>query len=115
MKIATLVISLALLAACGEKQVAAPPPAQLASADEIIANSSCLSCHQPGNQMKLPTWSAIAKRYKDNKDAENILTSKIAKGGSGNWGKMDMPPYHPDLSEAERKIVIQQILSTPQP
>lgn len=114
MKTLPALLLFGLLAACNGKQPdSTAPAAKVASAEEIISKSSCLSCHQTGNQMKLPTWTEVADRYKENKDAETLLVTKIAKGGSGSWGKMDMPPYHPDLSETERRVVVQAILSTP--
>ncbi len=105
-----LLILLGLLSGCGEQHPVVEPAVE--KAEQIMEKASCLSCHQQGNQMKLPTWQEIAKRYEGKNDAEAMLVSKIAKGGSGSWGKMDMPPYHPDLSEAERKAVIKNILSS---
>lgn len=110
MKKLSLFIALGLLAAC-DQAPPPPPPAKLATAEEIIDKSGCLSCHDKGNQMQLPTWADVALRYKENKDAEAVLVNKIGKGGSGSWGKMGMPPYHPELSEQERKTVIHKILT----
>lgn len=112
MKKLPLFIALGLLAACDRTPPPQPPP-KLATAEEIMEKSGCLSCHQKGNQMQLPTWDEIASRYKENRDSEAVLVDKIGKGGSGSWGKMGMPPYHPELSEEERKAVIHKILSTP--
>lgn len=114
MKKLPLLLAIGLLSACGDKP-ASTQSAPVASAEQLIEKSACLSCHQQGNQMKLPTWTEVAARYKGNKDAENLLVNKIARGGSGSWGKMDMPPYHPDLSEAERHVVVHWILARPVP
>lgn len=111
MKKCTLFIALSLLAAC-DQSPPPPPPPKLATAEEIMEKSGCLSCHQQGNQMQLPTWTDVAARYKENKDAESVLVDKIGKGGAGSWGKMGMPPYHPELSEQERKTIIHKILTT---
>lgn len=110
MKRLTLLPVLWLVAACTEQPGTAPAAKTY---EEIVANSGCLSCHQVNNQMKLPTWSQVSARYKGNKEAETLLMNKIARGGSGSWGKMDMPPYHPDLSEEERRVLVRGILATP--
>jgi len=85
-------LAFGLIAGCGEKQPPPPAEVRIGTYAEIVEKSGCLSCHQTGNQMKLPTWVEIAARYKGNKDAETLLVNKIAHGGSGSWGKMDMPP-----------------------
>lgn len=108
-----MALSLIALSGCGDQP---PPesgvvqPAKVATFDDLVKKANCLACHDDGNQMQLPTWRGVAARYKGNKDAEALLMDKIAHGGSGAWGNMDMPPYHPELSEAERKALVQGIL-----
>lgn len=85
-----------------------PKPAAFA---EIVAQSSCLACHNTPSQMNFPGWQDIAKKYAGNDLAEDFLVNKIAKGGSGSWGKMDMPPY-PELSEDERRVLVKTILAS---
>jgi cytochrome c len=106
-----LLISVLLLAACGEKS-ANSPAEKPATAAEIIDRSACLGCHHDGNTMNVPTWSAVAQKYRDNKDAVAFLVKKIPHGGSGSWGKMEMPPYT-DLTKEEVRIVVKGILATP--
>ena len=106
------ILFLIALTGCGEK----PAPevkAPLRTADQIIETTGCLSCHQVGNQLKLPNWQEVADRYKDNLGAEPILIKKIGQGGAGSWGKMDMPPYHEELNPEELSIVVKKILATP--
>ncbi|MDO8208117.1 MAG: c-type cytochrome [Gallionella sp.] len=108
-KLAVLFV-LSLISGCGEKQPPKTVP-NVGTFEEILAKASCMACHQAGSLMKFPSWEEVAEKYKDNKDAEIFLTNKIASGGSGSWGKMDMPPY-PELSEAERRVVARGILAT---
>jgi cytochrome c len=111
MKNTISLILLTLITACGEKP--APEPIQkLATFEEIVAKSSCMACHRAGSEMKFPTWGEVAEKYKNDKNASSFLINKIAKGGSGSWGKMDMPPY-PELSEAERAVIVRGILASP--
>ena len=100
-----------LLAACGEKS-ANSPSEKPATAAEIIDRSACLGCHHEGNTMNVPTWSAVAQKYRGNTDAVDFLAKKIPHGGSGSWGKMEMPPYT-DLTKEEVRIVVKGILATP--
>ncbi|MFA6014286.1 MAG: c-type cytochrome [Gallionellaceae bacterium] len=106
-------ISLLAMGGCGEKSneiKKGETRAKIMAAEELMLNSNCLACHTQGNSMRLPTWRDVAKRYKGKKKAEKMLVDKLAHGGSGAWGNMDMPPY-PELSEAERTVIIRGILA----
>lgn len=108
----TALIAVALLAGCGEKPAPeAVVQVPVGTFDEIVAKGSCLSCHQTGNQMNVPTWQAVASKYQGNKDAEAFLVTKIPHGGSGTWGKMDMPPFT-ELSKAEVRVLVQGVLAS---
>ncbi|MFA6972353.1 MAG: c-type cytochrome [Gallionella sp.] len=109
-KLAVLFV-LSMISGCGEKQLPKTAP-KVGTFEEIVAKSSCMACHQAGSPMKFPSWEEIAGKYQGDKGAEIFLINKIAKGGSGSWGKMDMPPY-PELSVAERRTVVQGILAPP--
>ncbi len=60
--------------------------------------------------MGSPVWQQVAARYKKDNNAGIFLARKIAHGGSGSWGKMDMPPY-PELTESELQVIVQGILT----
>lgn len=110
---AILVIFIFTLTGCGEKlneTQKAQVQAKILAADELIFKSNCLACHAQGNQMRLPTWRDVARRYKKVKNAEKQLVIKLAQGGSGAWGNMDMPPYR-ELSEEERIVIVRGILA----
>lgn len=79
--------------------------------DQLIADSNCMACHLPHNQMGVPSWEDVVKRYRDvdKNAAEAQLREKIAHGGSGAWGRMDMPPYQ-ELSEAELEVIVHGLL-----
>lgn len=113
---AFLASSFVIETGCGSKQgedrkaVEQVVQVKIASAEELIGQSHCLSCHLPTNQMGLPSWRDVAEKYKVDKKAENFLVSKIGQGGSGSWGNMDMPPYF-ELSEPERRVIVRWILA----
>lgn len=112
-----LASSFVVVAGCGRKHgedrkaVEQVVQAKVASAEELIGQSHCLSCHLPTNQMGLPAWRDVAEKYVGDKKAENFLVSKIGQGGSGSWGNMDMPPYF-ELSEPERRVIVRWILAS---
>jgi cytochrome c len=111
MKNIVFLLGVLSLAACGEKS-ANSPSEKPATAAEIIDRSACLGCHHEGNTMNVPTWSAVAQKYRGNTDAVDFLAKKIPHGGSGSWGKMEMPPFA-DLTKDEVRIVVKGILATP--
>jgi cytochrome c len=109
---ALLAIGFGSLAGCGGKSAQekeAVAEIKSPSFDELMEKYSCLACHLPDNQMKLPSWEDVARRYKG-VEAEGYLAFKIAKGGSGAWGTMDMPPY-PEISKQDLKTMAQGILA----
>lgn len=108
-----ITVNLFALSGCSEKQnpeSAVVAQVKVVSAEKLIDQHHCLSCHLPGNAMDLPSWRDVAEKYIGDKKAENFLVNKISQGGSGSWGNMDMPPYF-ELSEPERRIIAQWILA----
>lgn len=107
------VLVVAALSGCGEAEQPKFPPAPAVprSFDQLIADMHCMSCHLPGNKMGAPTWKDVAKKYKKEKPEiiEVRLAEKIGKGGSGAWGRMDMPPNR-ELKPAELKVLARGIL-----
>lgn len=90
-----------------------PLPKKVKSFDETIAEARCLSCHLPDNKVGAPSWKDVAKKYKKDKAStvEAHLTNKIVRGGSGVWGRVNMPP-HPELSKPELKVMVRGILAS---
>jgi cytochrome c len=102
------------LTGCSEADqtsISAPPP--IRPFEQLVADMKCNSCHLPGNKMGAPSWKDVAKKYKKEKleVIEQQLTIKISRGGSGAWGRMDMPP-HPELKQAELKVLALGILTS---
>lgn len=107
-----LVLCISLLPACGAKvEHAKAPPEKIKTFAEVVDEAHCLSCHSPKNHVG-PSWKAVAGKYR-NVEASAVeahLISKIAHGGSGAWGRVDMPPY-PELSESELREVVRGLLA----
>lgn len=77
---------------------------------KLAKDIGCLACHSIDKKLLGPAWKNVAAINRDDPAAEARLMNKIAKGGSGVWGKIDMPAY-PDLSEENRRVLVKFILS----
>ncbi|MEI7867623.1 MAG: c-type cytochrome [Candidatus Methylumidiphilus sp.] len=68
----------------------------------LLDHNACLSCHAIDKKLVGPSYRDIAARYKDDPKAMDKLAEFIAKGGSGRWGDIPMPPF-PALKPEELK------------
>lgn len=76
----------------------------------LMESLDCKSCHQTDSKSIGPSFKDVAQRYHGNKDALNLLSDKVIKGGSGNWGETAMAA-HPDLSKPDAEKIVGWILS----
>jgi cytochrome c len=79
------------------------------NAKALVQKSNCLSCHLEDRKLVGPSFQDIAKRYKEDPKAFEILSKSIADGGSGKWGDSPMPPQ-PMLNSPEITQIIDYIL-----
>ena len=92
-----------LLAGC---LMASPAPA-----DQALAKvKNCLSCHAIDKKIVGPAYQDIARKYGGQKDAPEVLASKIMKGGSGVWGVVPMP-VNSQVNEADARKLANWVLS----
>ncbi len=77
---------------------------------DLAKAKNCMACHSIDNKIVGPAYKDVAKKYAGQKDAEDKLTQKVLKGGSGTWGPMPMPP-NTQVTEAEAKTLVKWILS----
>ena len=73
------------------------------SGPDVLKTKGCLNCHTMDKKKVGPAYKDVAAKYKDKKDAEGMLVSKL-KEGKG----------HPKInaSDAELKAAVETILST---
>ena len=76
----------------------------------LIEKSDCKTCHANDKAVNGPAYNSVAQRYAGKPGVEAILTQKVLKGGTGNWGDRAMAA-HPQLSEGEVTQMIKYILS----
>lgn len=88
------------------------PPAGLSEADVITLakKKNCFACHMIEKKLVGPSWNEVAKKYLGDVTAQSKLENKIAKGGSGAWGNMAMPPQL-QVNESERALLVRYILN----
>lgn len=79
-------------------------PAKADDMPELAKARNCATCHAIEKKIVGPSWLKISKRYQGNKEAHQLLVSKIRMGGSGMWGSMPMPPQTVSIDEAEKLV-----------
>ena len=92
--------------------------ARLGPGKELIARSNCPICHTvEAGTRRIPTFKAIAERFKGVDAAADYLATRIVSGGSGSWitdGTALMPP-HPEFTPEEGRAMALYILALENP
>jgi cytochrome c len=81
----------------------------MANAD-LAKAKNCMACHAVASKLVGPSYKDVAAKYAGQKDAEDKLTQKVLKGGSGVWGATPMPA-NTQVSEAEARTLVKWVLS----
>lgn len=89
------------------KVVAAPSEADSLA---LAKKSGCLICHAVDRKIVGPAWKEVAAKYRGDAGAEARLMDKVAKGGSGAWGAVQMPAQS-KVSETDRRSLVRFVLS----
>ncbi len=76
----------------------------------LAKQNACMTCHAINSHVVGPAFTAVAARYRGDKNAEATLYNKIRMGGGGNWGKTPMPPY-PQASDQDLHTIIKWVLA----
>jgi cytochrome c len=101
-------IAVSMIAAAG---LLVAGSAMAAEMPALAKKHNCTSCHTIEKKLVGPSYNDVAKKYKGQADAEAKLVAKVAKGGSGVWGAMPMPPNSPKVPEADIKELVKFVLS----
>ena len=86
--------------------------AAIAAADDqmkLATDKGCTACHNVDKKVIGPAYKDVAKKYKGDAKAADVLASKIVKGGVGVWGQIPMPPNK--VSDEEAKKLVAWILA----
>lgn len=79
---------------------------------DVAQKNACMACHALDKKLVGPSYSDVAKRYENQRDAAVILARSIKVGGSGKWGAIPMPSQAA-LSDLDALTLANWILSTP--
>lgn len=79
---------------------AATSAVENAGVTAVLGTNGCTGCHGMDKKLIGPGFNEIADKYKVRADVKAYLAEKIAKGGSGVWGAIPMPPQ-PQLPKAD--------------
>ena len=80
-------------------------------ADQALAASkNCMACHAVDKKVVGPAYKDVAAKYAKQKDAADMLATKIMKGGSGVWGPVPMPA-NAQVNPADAKKLAAWILA----
>ena len=77
---------------------------------ELAKEANCLACHGVEQKLVGPSFHDVAKRYKDDATAKDLLAGRIRNGAQGTWGPVPMPG-NTTLADAEIRSVVEWILS----
>jgi cytochrome c len=76
-----------------------------AQADEALAKAKgCMACHSVEKAVVGPAYKDVAKKYKGDKKAPEMLAAKVKAGGVGTWGKVPMPANNVTPDEAKKLV-----------
>lgn len=84
------------------------PEDEQALARQLIEDYGCIACHAEQTRSVGPAFVEIAERY-EGQDVMTQLKTKIAEGGSGEWGPVNMPA-NPSIPDHELEMLVQFIL-----
>ncbi len=85
-------------------KVAAPTVSD-AEGIALAKKRNCFACHALDKKVVGPAWKDVAAKYRGDAGAQARLETKIAKGGSGVWGGMAMPPQIQIPTEERTQLV----------
>lgn len=78
----------------------------------LVDQSGCRGCHANDKMGLGPSFSAIAKKYRGEKAAQNRLTEKVLNGGNGVWGEQAMPT-HQHIGKDKVAAMVKWVLTLP--
>lgn len=87
---------------------AAAAPAH--ASPDLANKKNCLACHATDKKLVGPSFKDVAAKYGAQKDAVEVLSQKVLKGGSGSWGPVPMPA-NAQVSDVEAKELVRWILT----
>jgi cytochrome c len=85
--------------------------AALPSGLAMMRGTTCFACHITNAKSVGPAYLEVAKKYRGNNAARELLAQKIVSGGVGVWGKEIPMPPHPQHTLDQTRQMADWILS----
>lgn len=77
----------------------------------IAKKNNCDICHSIDKKIIGPAWVDVAKKYKNDKDAESRLIVKVSKGGRGVWGNEAVSSMPPNDASGKKQAEMKELVS----
>ena len=104
------IMNLVLLRSAAWLALTAAAAAPALASPELATKKNCMACHATDKKLVGPSYKEVAAKYGAQKDAVDVLSQKVLKGGSGVWGPVPMPA-NAQVSDAEAKELVRWILT----
>ncbi len=79
--------------------------------EALFKKSGCTACHTVAKKSVGPSMKDVAAKYKDDKDAQAKMETKVRSGGKGSFGTMPMPATTQSVSDESIKTIVTWALS----
>jgi len=81
------------------------------TAGKILTQTlDCKSCHKENEKSIGPSFQQVSEKYSKDKNANDYLSEKVTKGGSGVWGDVAMSA-HPNIVQTDLRQIVHYILA----
>ncbi|MDO9598904.1 MAG: c-type cytochrome [Azoarcus sp.] len=77
---------------------------------ELAKAKNCMACHAVDKKLVGPSYKDVAAKYAGQKDAVEMLATKVQKGGVGAWGQIPMPP-NPQVNAEDAKKLVEWVMA----
>jgi cytochrome c len=90
---------------------------QAAEAPQSLSEMGCINCHELNARVVGPSWTEVAKRYRDKSNDPatlELLVKNVSRGSRDNWGSLPMVASDPTGKKHDQIVAaVQYILAVP--
>jgi S-disulfanyl-L-cysteine oxidoreductase SoxD len=88
----------------------APSSADKGQGEELAKFANCFACHAADAKLLGPSFKEVAKKYRGDAKAPELLAARVRNGAQGVWGAIPMPG-NPQLKDDSLMQIIAWILA----
>lgn len=86
------------------------PLSLFSKGEGLIVKNGCNACHGVESISVGPSYTQVALKYEQQKDAKEYLVQKVTSGGGGVWGERQMPS-HSHIVQSDIGHMVDYVLS----